>query len=163
MAQQVSSPSPSHEPQAGAGSGAPLGHRGAQFLRDTHPRARAPQSLAPLWVASPRRSPLHRSSKASVSKRSCCPAGSSRDAAASSPGSARRGLQERAALIPPSRAQPPPPTGHAPSPLPKPRLHTAPLKPRPRTRSWGPRSPPCWSSLLFKEPRPQLIFLASTR
>lgn len=42
---------------------------GTQFLRDTHPRARAPKSLAPLWVSSPPLFSLHRSSKASVAKR----------------------------------------------------------------------------------------------
>lgn len=100
MAQQVSSPGRSHEPrEQELAAGHPQVTEavlGAQFLRDAHLRAPVPQSRAPPWAASPQRSPLHRSSKARVSEKPCAPAaGSSAAPAASSPGSARRGLPSK--------------------------------------------------------------------
>lgn len=148
MAQQVSSPGRSHEPleqELAAGhtqvTEAVLG--APHLLRVAHPCVPVPQIRAPPWAVSPRRSPLHRSSKARVSKTPYAPAGSSTDPAASSPGSARRGRHRKSSIdsaLPRLAA-----SSHGPRPQPAPEAtpHTAPLKsrPEPAPREGSPQPP----------------------
>lgn len=162
MAQQVSSPGRSHEPQAGAGSKTPSGHRG-------RPRRSAPQryplesprpeepsaSLGNLTSAVPALPKLQSQCIQEVLLPSRLQQGSSRELARlCAPWPPQKSSADSA--LPRSAASS---HGHAPSPLPKPRLHTALLKPRPRAPSRGPRSPPSSASLLFQGPRPQLVRL----
>lgn len=165
MAQQVSSPGRSHEPlkqklTAGHPQATEAVLGAPHFLRDAHPCVPVPQIRAPPSAVSPRRSPLHRSSKTRVSKTPYALTGSCTAPAASSPGSARRGRHRKSSIdsaLPRFAA-----SSQGPRPRPAPEAtptHCSPevtprARPRGRLRSpqtlFCPPSPP--------GPRPQLIF-----